>query len=375
MRLKLIVVIVVCTAVFATLSLLHHLQIAHATSPTNTLVLYDAALGGTPDTQNMEYAAVNGLLPIIPPKATQVYSPALQLTVLDTTRQRADFAGYGVTPTLSPVLSPALGFKLDFSLRIAAESHNNNDRAGMSVTFLGEDAKGIELGFWKNEIWAQEGGTSNLFTHAEGALFDTTTAVTTYQLEIIHDKYLLSADGNLILSGPLRDYSAWTPPLPGLPDPYEQPNLIALSDNTTSAEGKTWLSYVAVTTGTAPLMNLIPPTLTISETAGTAVFNVQLNQPPLLTVTVDFGTMDDTAIAGVDYTAVTGTLSFTPDISSQNITIPILDNNSFEPERQFHVQLTNPIYAQLGNFVATAVIQNDDVAPLKKVYLPSVMVP
>lgn len=33
---------------------------------------------------------------------------------------------------------------------------NNTTRAGYSVILLGHDAKGIELGFWTNEIWAQK---------------------------------------------------------------------------------------------------------------------------------------------------------------------------------------------------------------------------
>lgn len=369
------------TAVLAAHFLLTTLQTAVAGAPTDTLVLYDGALGGTPDTQNMVYGAIDLVFPPFPPvvEATQTYSPAVQATILDTTPDMDDMAGYGVTPTLMPTLTRQNGFQLHFTMRLAEGNHVSKHRAGFNVTAISADLLGIELAFWEDEVWAQEGGSPpTLFTHAEGTAFDTTADFVAYELEIIEDIYRLSANGVPILTGPLRNYTAWEPPLPQFPDPYEQPNLVGLSDNTSSAQGLIWLAYVGVTPDTAPLVDIVPTDLTISETAGTAVLNVQLSYTSTFTATVGYGTVAGTAVPGVDYTPVSGTLNFAPGTASQSVNIPILDNTLDEPDRNFMLMLTDPAFARLGQSSATITIQDDDVIiidPPVLVYLPLVVRP
>lgn len=246
-RKLLFVSFVTITAVFMTTQLMTAMQ--QSASETKT-VLYDGAAGGTPDTQNFIYAAVD---PTNPPfftaQATQTYSPSLTATILDSTPDINEYAGYTISTSLPITLDRNTGFQSNVRLRIASESHDSgNDRAGFNITFLASDTRGIELAFWENRIWAQEGGSPpDLFTPAEGIDFDTTADFITYTLAIITDTYTLSANGTQILTGSVRDYSAWTPP-PGVPNVYERPNLFALSDNTTSAQGETWLAYTDITT-------------------------------------------------------------------------------------------------------------------------------
>ncbi len=232
------------TAVLSITFLLTNLQTAAADNV--PLVLYDGALGGTPDEQLFEYAAANLIFPPQAVQATQTYSAPL--TILDTTLEILDYAGYAITPTLAPVLTRTLGFTLNFTIRLDTETHGYNDRAGFSVILLGHDAQGIELAFWEDEIWAQ--ADNPLFTHAEGAAYDTTAVLTNYTLSIHDNAYQLTADSTLILTGTVRDYSAWEPPLPGLDDPYEQPNFIFFGDNTSSAQSETWFAYTSITTNT-----------------------------------------------------------------------------------------------------------------------------
>ncbi len=242
-----IAIFVMGTAVFMTTKLMTAMQ---QTTLANTTVLYDGELGDTPDTQNLVFAALD---PTNPPfftaEASQTYSPTINATILDSTPDINEYAGYTISTSLPITLDRDLGFETAVHLRIASETHDSgNDRAGFSITFLAEDTLGIELAFWENRIWAQEGGSPpDLFTPAEGVDFDTTAGFITYTLTIITDTYTLSTNDTQILTGPIRDYTAWTPP-PGAPDVYEQPNLLALSDNTTSAQGETWLTYVNITT-------------------------------------------------------------------------------------------------------------------------------
>ena len=60
-------------------------------------------------------------------------------------------------------------------------------------------------------------------------------------------------------------------------------------------------------------------------------------------VTVTYATSDGTAVAGTDYTAATGTLTFTPSQTSATITIPVLDDGVFQTSNKtFNVTLSNP---------------------------------
>jgi hypothetical protein len=135
---------------------------------------------------------------------------------------------------------------------------------------------------------------------------------------------------------------------------------------------------VAVTPDTAPLVDIGPGNMTISETAGTAVLTVQLSFTSTFTATVSYETIDGTAVGGVDYTPISGTLTFTPGLTSQSLAIPILDNTLDEPDRQFTLALSAPAFALLGQSSATITIADDDVIivdPLDVVYLPVVLRP
>ncbi len=56
-----------------------------------------------------------------------------------------------------------------------------------------------------------------------------------------------------------------------------------------------------------------------------AVFTISLDQSSNETVTLDFTTLDGTAIAGLDYTQQQGQLIFTPGQTTQTVTVPFLE--------------------------------------------------
>jgi hypothetical protein len=237
-------------ALFSLSNLIHPLQIV-SSAPQATTLLYDSSLGNTPDQQNFSYLA----LPPFIAQATQTYSAPV--TVLNTANQLSDYAGYTVTQSAMPTLSRATGFQLSLDLRVIAENHNgDNDRAGFNIILLSEDLYGVEMAFWQDEIWVQE-GNNNLFKHAEGVAYNTTTALTNYKLTVISNTYLLAANGVPLLSGSLRQYTDWTPPF-GLPDPYEQSNQLFLGDDTSSAGTEVWLGDVSIVTDVAPYNLFLP---------------------------------------------------------------------------------------------------------------------
>ncbi|HEY7308917.1 MAG TPA: Calx-beta domain-containing protein [Gemmataceae bacterium] len=94
-----------------------------------------------------------------------------------------------------------------------------------------------------------------------------------------------------------------------------------------------------------------------------AQFTVTLYNPPANgDVTIDYTTVDGTAQAGSDYTATSGTLTFTAGgPTTQTITVPVIGDSVVEPDETFSVQLSNATGASIafdGN--ASATVVNDD---------------
>jgi hypothetical protein len=194
-------------------------------------VIYDGSKGTTPDAQGWLYET----MPSPPIGATQKASGGV--TILDTTPSSTDSAGYfGLSP-LAGTLDRNAGFTVTFTLQIDREAHSSNDRAGFSVIVLGSDAKGLELGFWSDQVWAQN--DSPLFTHGEGAAFDTTKGLTDYALTFLGNSYTLTANGQSLLSGAVRDYSSFGPP-------YTLKNFVFMGDDTSSAAARAEIARVTV---------------------------------------------------------------------------------------------------------------------------------
>ena len=101
---------------------------------------------------------------------------------------------------------------------------------------------------------------------------------------------------------------------------------------------------------------------TVEGDSGTpkAVFTVRLAAPSLQTVSVRYATRDGSAVAGKDYTAASGTLSFPPGVTSQSISVGLLAERVFEGDETFFVDLSAPVNAVIGRASATGLIANDD---------------
>jgi hypothetical protein len=99
-----------------------------------------------------------------------------------------------------------------------------------------------------------------------------------------------------------------------------------------------------------------------------ATFPVTLTGPPTAqTVSVHFATSPGTATAGaaclvagalnpVDYATQTGTLTFPPGITTQQIQVPICFAFRGDPNETFNVTLSNPVNATISQAVGTGTI-------------------
>ena len=82
-------------------------------------------------------------------------------------------------------------------------------------------------------------------------------------------------------------------------------------------------------------------------------------------VTVQYDTSDGSAVAGEDYTAASGILTFADGETSKTITVDLTGDNVDEPDQGFLLTLSNVTGgAALADSVATATIVDDDQATL-----------
>jgi K319L-like, PKD domain len=96
---------------------------------------------------------------------------------------------------------------------------------------------------------------------------------------------------------------------------------------------------------------------------GAENFTVSLSAPQPGTVTVDFTTANNTAVAPGDYTAATGTVTFAPGDTSEPVTVQTIDDNVVEGVETFAVNLSNATgNATIGDATGVGTILDNDVA-------------
>jgi uncharacterized repeat protein (TIGR01451 family) len=124
-------------------------------------------------------------------------------------------------------------------------------------------------------------------------------------------------------------------------------------------------SAVVTITDNDPLPEIVLATSTyFTSVDGVSVtVTVQISGTRSMDATVDYSTSDETALAGSDYTATSGTLTFTPTDTEKTFKIPILDDDIYEGDEAFAITLSNPSDATLGTPAeATVTISEDDQA-------------
>src|SRR5262249_26988102 len=90
----------------------------------------------------------------------------------------------------------------------------------------------------------------------------------------------------------------------------------------------------------------------------TATFTLSLSAPSSQPVTVHFATADGTAIAGKDYVASSGTVTFTPGQTQATITITVMADPLATADLTFLVDLSNPLNGLLGGNAEAAARQS-----------------
>jgi hypothetical protein len=92
-------------------------------------------------------------------------------------------------------------------------------------------------------------------------------------------------------------------------------------------------------------------------------FMVRLGPAQATPVTVQFATADGTAVAGADYDAASGAITFPPGSTEQTIEVQVIPDSLDENDETFTVSLSAPSGAQVAIGTAVGTIVDDDTIP------------
>jgi hypothetical protein len=174
------------------------------------------------------------------------------------------------------------------------------------------------------------------------------------------------------------DFTAASGPVTFAPGATSQTVAVAVLDDTLDEDDETFTvalsapvnGSIGTATGTATVTDDdATPSLSVAGVSVTegdsgtvnAVFPVTLSAASGRTVTVAFATANGTAIAGTDFVAASGTVTFAAGVVAQSITVAVTGDILVEPSETFTVTLSSPTAASIAAAQATATISDDDV--------------
>ena len=115
-----------------------------------------------------------------------------------------------------------------------------------------------------------------------------------------------------------------------------------------------------------PTLSLTPVTIDEGQNGtGIATLTALLSNPSAQVITLDYATLDETALAGSDYQAASGTLRFAPGETSKTLTLSVLGDSLNEADKTFGLLFSNPqnVVVDASTGKAAVTIKNDDAQP------------
>ncbi len=158
-----------------------------------------------------------------------------------------------------------------------------------------------------------------------------------------------------------------TVPVIGFATPVGSVNFTVNLSTPTNSSITTASATGTIVTPAGPTLAINSPAAVTKPSAGNTVddiFTVTLANPSgTLTSTVNFATANGTAIAGLDYTSTSGTLTFAPGTTTENVTVPVIGSNAYSPTTTFSVNLSSPTNAAIVTATGTGTILSTNPAP------------
>ena len=114
-----------------------------------------------------------------------------------------------------------------------------------------------------------------------------------------------------------------------------------------------------------------PPTISVNDVSvvepssgvSNATFTVTLSRPGSTTIAVTYATADGTATSGSDFTSNSGTLTFSPGMTSLTVDVPVLADSVTETDETFLLNLSSPVNATLATSNGVGTIFDVSAAP------------
>ena len=131
----------------------------------------------------------------------------------------------------------------------------------------------------------------------------------------------------------------------------------------TNEAGASYGSQTSFITSNQPTVAFSASTYSVAENAGPATITVSLSGTSSQTVTVQYVTSNNTALAGSDYTSASGTLTFSAGDSIKTFNITISNDSSQESNETINLALSSPVNATFGSpDTSVLTITNDDTS-------------
>ena len=160
-----------------------------------------------------------------------------------------------------------------------------------------------------------------------------------FSLNLAAGQYFLQVDG-----------TGWGTPSASSPSGYSE----------YASLGQYFISGSIVTPDAATPQVSIGDTV-VNENAGTVTFSVALSQAAITSTSVNWATVNGTAIGGSDFVANNGVLTFAAGVTTGSITVTLINDTITESSEWFTVSLSDPIGLIIADGSGLATIIDDDV--------------
>lgn len=148
-------------------------------------------------------------------------------------------------------------------------------------------------------------------------------------------------------------------------DEYDETFFLNLSDATNATIADAQAVATILDNDAPPTLTITDKTITESDNGTTtAIFTVSLDAASGKPVTVNFATANGTAIAGSDYTATSGTLSFAPGETTKTISVQLNGDITDEYDETFFLNLSDATNATITDAQAVGTILDNDAPPV-----------
>jgi len=208
----------------------------------------------------------------------------------------------------------------------------------VKVTRTGDDSSAVSVDYATSDGTATAGSdytaTSGTLTFAPGEL------TKSISIPILDDNIFENGNEtfNLTLSNPTNSAVFQTPATStiSIQDSDSKPSLFIVSD-----------AGFFVPEGNSGTSNI--------------TFRATLTNPTVQVVTINYATIDGTAVGGSDYVATSGTITIPAGaLESSPVNIPINGDTTVEPNELFTLSLSNAANVSFASSSALAIILNDD---------------